>query len=121
MKGTGPGPTELGARRSLDEMTCFGTCYWYPLTPPPPPGGNPQGNAGMAIAETEIDSLELVTLSFGNQGLNPDLMVESQCLSNNGTVDCSGETVQVKRRGRHASHPPFLSVHPFSFPRPLPR
>lgn len=49
----------------------------------------------MAIAETDMDSLGLVTLSFGNQGLNPDLVVESGCISSNGTVDCTGETVQV--------------------------
>lgn len=56
---------------------------------------SPQGNDGMAIAETDIDSFGLVTLSYGNQGLNPDLVVESGCTSSNGTVDCTGKTVQV--------------------------
>lgn len=49
----------------------------------------------MAIPETDIDSLGLVTLSYGNQGLNEDLKVESECISNGGMVDCTGETVQV--------------------------
>ena len=57
-----------------------------------------QGNGGMAIPETDMDSLGLVTLSYGNQGLNPDLVVESGCLSSNGTVDCTGETVLVGNR-----------------------
>ncbi|CAM9493415.1 unnamed protein product, partial [Ectocarpus sp. 4 AP-2014] len=56
---------------------------------------NHEGNAGMAISETDVDSLGLVALSYGNQGLNPDLVVESGCISSNGTVDCTGETVQV--------------------------
>ncbi|CBJ32340.1 conserved unknown protein [Ectocarpus siliculosus] len=56
---------------------------------------NHEGNAGMAISETDVDSLGLVALSFGNQGLNPDLVVESGCISSNGTVDCTGETVKV--------------------------
>lgn len=51
----------------------------------------------MAISETDVDSLGLVSLSYGNQGLNPDLVEESECLSSNGTVDCTGETVQVLR------------------------
>lgn len=49
----------------------------------------------MAISDTDVDSLGLVALSYGNQGLNPDLVVESGCISSNGTVDCTGETVQV--------------------------
>lgn len=49
----------------------------------------------MATAETDVDSLRLVSLSYGNQGLNPSLMVESDCISSNGTVDCTGQTVQV--------------------------
>lgn len=56
-----------------------------------------QGNAGMAISETDVDSLGLVSISYGNQGLNPDLVVESGCISSNGTVDCTGETVQVRK------------------------
>eukprot|EP00903_Cladosiphon_okamuranus_P011141 g10515.t1 len=56
---------------------------------------NQQGNGGMAIPETDIDSLGLVTLSYGNQGLNEDLTVESECISNGGMVDCTGKTVQV--------------------------
>lgn len=55
-----------------------------------------QGNDGMSISETDVDSLGLVSLSYGNQGLNPDLVVESACISSNGTVDCTGETVQVQ-------------------------
>lgn len=51
----------------------------------------------MAISETDVDSLGLVALSYGNQGLNPALVVESGCISSNGTVDCTGETVQVCR------------------------
>lgn len=54
-----------------------------------------QGNDGMSISETDLDSLGLVSLSYGNQGLNPDLVVESGCTTSNGTVDCTGETVQV--------------------------
>eukprot|EP00752_Nemacystus_decipiens_P003601 g3320.t1 len=61
---------------------------------------NQQGNDGMAIPENDIDSLGLVTLSYGNQGLNPDLVVESGCRSSNGTVDCTGETVQVMGEAR---------------------
>lgn len=49
----------------------------------------------MSISETDLDSLGLVSLSYGNQGLNPDLVVESGCTTSNGTVDCTGETVQV--------------------------
>lgn len=54
-----------------------------------------QGNDGMSISETDLDSLGLVSLSYGNQGLNPDLVIDSGCISSNGTVDCTGETVQV--------------------------
>lgn len=54
-----------------------------------------QGNEGMAISETDVDSLGLVSLSYGNQGVNSDLVVESACISSNGTVDCTGETVQA--------------------------
>lgn len=80
-----------------------------------PPLHAAQGNGGMAISETDMDSLGLVTVSYGNQGLNPDLVVESGCRSSNGTVDCTGETVQVRNtlagkticklplRWRHAS------------------
>lgn len=50
----------------------------------------------MAISETDLDSLGLVSLSYGNQGINPDLVVESACITNNGTVDCTGETVQAR-------------------------
>lgn len=49
----------------------------------------------MAISETDLDSLGLLSISYGHQGLNPDLVVESGCLSSNGTVDCTGQTVQV--------------------------
>lgn len=49
----------------------------------------------MAMSETDVDSLGLVSLSYGNQGVNPDLVVENGCLSSNGTIDCTGETVQV--------------------------
>lgn len=50
----------------------------------------------MAISETDVDSLGLVSFSYGNQGVNPDLVVESGCISGNGTVDCTGETVQAR-------------------------
>lgn len=49
----------------------------------------------MAVSETDVDSLGLVTISYGNQGLNPDLVVDNECLANNGTIDCTGQTVQV--------------------------
>lgn len=49
----------------------------------------------MAIAENDFDSLELVTLSYGNEGLNADLYVEADCQENGGDVDCTGQTVQV--------------------------
>lgn len=49
----------------------------------------------MALSETDVDSLGLVRLSYGNQGVNPDLVVENGCLSSNGTIDCTGETVKV--------------------------
>lgn len=47
------------------------------------------------MSETDVDSLGLVSLSYGNQGVNPDLVVANGCLSGNGTIDCTGETVQV--------------------------
>lgn len=49
----------------------------------------------MSIAETDVDSLRLVSLSYGNQGLNLDLVGEAGCSSSDGTVDCTGNTVQA--------------------------
>lgn len=68
-------------------QTCF-TCRTDPLA-------LSQGNTGLATSKTDVDSLGLLTLSYGNQGLNPSLVVESECLARNGTVDCTGDTVQV--------------------------
>lgn len=58
----------------------------------------------MAISETDVDSLGLVSISYGNQGVNPDLVVESGCISGNGTVDCTGETVQARIIRTAVSH-----------------
>ncbi|CAM9337762.1 unnamed protein product, partial [Discosporangium mesarthrocarpum] len=56
---------------------------------------NSQGNGGVSLPETDIDALGLVTLSYGNQGISPDMIISSDCIANNGTIDCTGETVQV--------------------------
>ncbi|CAM9478196.1 unnamed protein product, partial [Chrysoparadoxa australica] len=59
---------------------------------------NAAGNGGFAMASKDYDSLGLVRLSLGNQGLNPELITPGSCFSEDfstGFVDCSGRTSNI--------------------------